>query len=77
VDAADQPAEDAHGVLQQVGVGGMIDVGGDDGGVDAQLAAAQQLASRQLRQQRGVELAEHLWAGAPDELAQRGRCGTG
>jgi hypothetical protein len=32
----------------------MVDVGGDDGGVDAQLAAAQQLAGRQLRQQRGL-----------------------
>jgi hypothetical protein len=72
-----QPAEYAHGVLQQVSVGGMVDVGGDDGGVDAQLAAAQQLAGRQLGQQRGVELAEHLWAGAADELAQRGRVWDG
>jgi hypothetical protein len=40
-------------------------------------AAAQQLAGRQLGQQRGVELAEHLWAGAPDELAQRGRVRDG
>ena len=72
-DMADQPAEGAHGVLEQVGVGGMVDVGLDDGGVDAQLAAAQDPLAGQLCQQRGVELVDRLGAGAADQLDQGGR----
>jgi hypothetical protein len=76
-DAADQPAERADRVLQQVGVGGMVDVGGDDGGVDAELAGSQQLACDQLGQQRVVEPVDRLRAGAADQLDQGGRVRDG
>jgi hypothetical protein len=43
-----------------------------DGGVDAQLAGAQQLVGGDLAQQRGVELLDHARAGAAHQLAQGG-----
>jgi hypothetical protein len=50
-------------VLQQVGVGGVVDVGLDHGGVDPQLAGPQQLAGGQLGDQGGVQLLDDLGAG--------------
>jgi len=72
-DPADQPTELADRVLQQVGIGRVVDVGGDHGGVDAQFAATQQLVAGELGHQRRVELLEDLRAGAADQLDQRGR----
>lgn len=70
LDPPGQPAEGAHRMLQQVGVGGMVDVGRDDGGVDPERAAAQQLLAGELAKQRGVALGDHLRAGAADQLDQ-------
>jgi hypothetical protein len=56
LDAADQPTKLADGVLQQVGVGEVVNVGLHHGGVDPQLAGPQQRAGGQLGHQRGVQL---------------------
>ena len=69
----DQPTGGADGPLQQVGVGREVDVGLDDGGVDAQLTGAQQLVPCELAQQRRVELGDRLGAGPTDQLDQGGR----
>jgi hypothetical protein len=60
-------------VLQQVGVGWVVDVGLDHGGVDPQLAGPQHPVGGQLGQQRGVELPDHFGAGAAHQLDQGSR----
>jgi hypothetical protein len=60
-------------MLQQVGVGRVVDVGLHHRGIDPQLAGPQQLAGGELGHQRGVQLINHLGAGPPDQLDQRGR----
>ncbi len=70
LEAPHQPAEGAHRLLEQVGVGRVVDVGLHDGGVDPEFAGAQQLVGGQLAQQRGVELLDHARAGATHQLAQ-------
>ena len=72
LDPPHQPTQLAHGLLQQVGVGRVVDVGLHHGGVDPQLAGPQQLAGGQLGHQRGVQLIDHLGPAA-DQLDQRGR----
>jgi hypothetical protein len=73
LDPADQPTQLADRTLQQVGVGRVVDVGLDYRGVDPQLAGPQQPVAGQLRHQGGVQLLDHLGAGATDQLDQRGR----
>jgi hypothetical protein len=73
LDAPHQPTDLAHGLLQQVGVGWVVDVGLDHGGVHPQLAAPQQLVAGQLAQQSGNQLVNHLGASTADQLDQRGR----
>jgi len=65
LDAAHQPANLAHGLLQQVGVGRVVDVGLHHGGVHPQLAPAQQLVVGELSQQRVVELGDDLGPDGP------------
>jgi hypothetical protein len=60
LDPADQPTQLAHRVLQQVGVGRIVDVGLDHRGVHPQLAGPQQLAGGELGDQGGVQLLDHL-----------------
>jgi hypothetical protein len=48
LDPADQPTELADRTLQQIGVGRVVDVGLDHGGVDPQLGGPQQLALGEL-----------------------------
>jgi hypothetical protein len=50
LEAPHQPAEGAHRLLEQVGVGRVVDVGLHDGGVDPEFAGAQQLVGGQLCQ---------------------------
>jgi len=70
LDAAHQPTEFADGLLQQVRVGRVVDVGLHHGGVDSQLARPQQLVVGELCHQRGVELCDGDWPGAADQLDQ-------
>jgi len=72
LEAPHQPADRAHRLLQQVGVGRVVDVGLHHRGVHPQLAGAQQLVAGELAQQRGVELADDLRAGTAHELAEGG-----
>ena len=75
LESPDQPTGGADGALEQVGVGRKVDIGLDHGRVDAQLAGAQQLVTRELAQQRRVELLDRCRAGSADQLDQRGRMG--
>jgi hypothetical protein len=72
LEAPHWPAEGAHRLLKQVGVGRVVDVGLHDGGIHAQLTGAQQLVGGELAQERGVELLDHARAGAAHELAEGG-----
>jgi hypothetical protein len=49
----------------------------DHGGVDAQLAAAQQLACGELGQQRGIQLLDDLGPARPTSLTRVVGWGTG
>jgi hypothetical protein len=73
LDPPHQPTELPDRVLQQVGVGREVNVGLHHGGVDPQLAGAQQLVGGQLAKQRTVEPLDHLRAGTVDQLDQGGR----
>jgi hypothetical protein len=64
-------------MLQQVGVGRVVNVGLHYGGIHPQLAGTQQLAGGQLGHQGGVQLLDHLGPGPPDQLDQGGRVGHG
>jgi hypothetical protein len=77
LNAADQPTQLADRVLEQVGVGGVVDVGLDHGGVDPQLPGPQQLVVAQLAEQRLVELPDDPRAAATEELDRVVGCGTG
>jgi hypothetical protein len=54
-------------MAEQIGVGGMVDVGLDHRGVDAQLASPQDPVRGQFAHQRRVELIEHLRTSLPDQ----------
>ena len=77
LDAPHQPTQLAHGLLQQIRVGRVVDVGLHHRGIHPQLAGPQQLVGGQLGHQRLVELLDHLRSGATDQLDQRGRMRDG
>jgi hypothetical protein len=68
LDPPDEPTQPGHGLLQQVGIGRVVDVGLHHGGIHPQLAAPQQLVLGELVQQRAIELLDDLRAGAADQL---------
>jgi hypothetical protein len=75
LEASDQPTELSDRVLQQVGVGRVVDVGLHHGGVHPQLASPQQLAGGEFGHQGGVQLLDRLRAGSAHQLDQRGGMG--
>ena len=77
LNAADQPTQLADRVLEQVGVGGVVDIGLDHGGVDPQLPGPQQLVVAQLAEQRLVELVDDPGPQRPTSLTRVVGCGTG